>query len=218
MTGGSPSAAQRERRSTGWVLPGAVDCQSRLHADYRASRLPDNRVSIRPQPSKHAGRRTTSDHQQIGVLPLHRAANYVRSVACLDRQFRLGAKALLQAKPHILARRAQRLSSRQRSPGWSLSCEQVVACTTVSRAPNSFCMRVAHSRVRQLCGPRSIAQTMFWKATPGSGKVRSMWTPVHTGQSASCNTLAVIDPKMNCRKGPYPCVGMTIRSTLCGYA
>ena len=50
------------------------------------------------------------------------------------------------------------------------------------------------------------------------GEVFCKCAPVHTGASTSCRTLAVTEPSRNLRKGPYPCVGITIKSgfSLCG--
>src|ERR1035441_5716603 len=39
-----------------------------------------------------------------------------------------------------------------------------------------------------------------------------MWGPVHTGQMASWSTLAVTEPNRKRRNGPYPWVGITMRS------
>jgi hypothetical protein len=93
------------------------------------------------------------------------------------------------------------ISTRQWPSAGSSSCEQAMACTTVSRAPNSFWMAVAHSRALQLCGPRSMAHTIFPNGMACARGGSSRCTPVQTGQSESCSTLAAMDPTMNCRNG-----------------
>src|SRR5580700_8386739 len=74
-----------------------------LDAHYRTWGLPDNRVGVGAKPAEHARCRTAPDHQHPGVEPASRLANYLRRIPGLNPQFRLGAKALSQAR-QVLAR------------------------------------------------------------------------------------------------------------------
>jgi hypothetical protein len=55
------------------------------------------------------------------------------------------------------------------------------------------------------------------RIAPGLAAAASaICTPVHTGHSASCSTLAVLEPRMKRRNSPQPWVGIRMRSHFFG--
>src|ERR1017187_2479383 len=117
--------------------------------------------------------------------------------------------------PTLVCRRAsvssadQRSLARHPSSVWSgVSGTAAVTCSRVSGAPKVRLSQSAHFRARPLCGPRSTAQST-WRISTGRAAVSAICTPVHTGHSASCSTLAVLEPRMKRRNSPQPWVGMT---------
>lgn len=163
--------------------------------------MPDDAISMRPDTPEHATRGTAANHQHAAAIRLCQFGHFQRNVARAD--------AHRHVDPNLFLGQCVRLLLRQTAPAsWAQStrrtCLQSTASRAEAQAPRRRSWQSRRPTSERRCRPHSNPAPRppcECGVSSGSG-ASSMWTPVSTGQSASCSTFAVIEPNIKRRKPP----------------
>jgi len=164
------------------------------------------------QATPHARLRTSSDHQQSARILREASVNMSRigPMAMLTRAWEIAALCN-SSMPRLAASFFAdcRRSSKSNSIGRSEPLAGITS-TSVRSACTAFAAWLANRELFGESAFKPMAQTHS-RCSTGLAQIVSACCVVNTGQSASFNTFAAVEPSSVLRKRPA-CVGMMLRS------